>query len=108
MPATRRQRQPGSAWAAGGTWASGQTIESSSAVRVIEKNEPVLAQAGIAASGGQFGNGEGAVEQNQVQAVEVHFARSSDVLRVNQTGHDTSRVPRSHRIAFLHLASSAA
>lgn len=54
VPATRRHRQPGSAWIPGGTWDSPQTMESSTGVRVIEKNWLLLAQAGIAASGGSL------------------------------------------------------
>ena len=45
-PATRKQRHPFSALTSAGTDASGQTTESSSWVRVIEKNPPWVAHGG--------------------------------------------------------------
>src|SRR5437870_4514099 len=47
VPATRRQRQPPSQTAPSGTASCRQTMDSSSAVRVIEKKSPALTQAGI-------------------------------------------------------------
>jgi hypothetical protein len=49
-PATRRQRQPRSHWMPSGTASWRQTMDSSSAVRVIEKKLSAVAQAGIEAS----------------------------------------------------------
>src|SRR5260221_14671156 len=47
-PSILKQRQLLSHFTPSGTFDSRQTIESSPAVRVIEKNSPLLAQAGIA------------------------------------------------------------
>ena len=44
LPATRTHRQPRSDWTPRGTWASAQTMESSSAVRVIETKGPQVTQ----------------------------------------------------------------
>ena len=52
LPRTRRQAQPRSAVVSSGTASAEQTIESSSAVRVIEQKPSArLAQAGVAALG---------------------------------------------------------
>src|SRR6267142_3848045 len=50
-PSSFRQRQPRAAWTPPGTDGSGQTTDSSSAVRVIELNEPAPAHGGTGASG---------------------------------------------------------
>src|SRR5260221_1299321 len=48
-PSSLRQRHPGAATTPAGTADSGQMTDSSSAVRVIETNGPVRAQAGTGA-----------------------------------------------------------
>src|SRR4051812_44638264 len=51
VPATRRQRQPRSPFTPSGTASWGQTTESSSAVQVIEKKSPAVAQRGTESAG---------------------------------------------------------
>lgn len=51
LPATRRQRQPRSHLIPSGTASWRQTMDSSSAVRVIEKKEVGATQGGTGASG---------------------------------------------------------